>query len=183
MPIKLLCKLRHWAENPLTQHLTLAVNVSARQFGQSDFVELVCRVLEETGAKATLLKIELTESLVLQDITDTIEKMDTLKLLGIHFSIDDFGTGHSSLSYLKRLPISQLKIDRSFVREIDTNRSDAIIAQTIIGMANNFGFNVIAEGVETEEQRVCLERYGCTSYQGYLFSKPVPLVDFEKLVK
>lgn len=177
-------QLKIWAENPLTQHLTLAVNVSARQFGQSDFVELVCRVLEETGAKATLLKIELTESLVLQDITDTIKKMDALKLLGIRFSIDDFGTGHSSLSYLKRLPISQLKIDQSFVREIDTNQSDAIIAKTIIGMANNFGFNVIAEGVETEAQRLCLESYGCTSYQGYLFGKPVPLVDFEKkLVK
>jgi diguanylate cyclase (GGDEF)-like protein/PAS domain S-box-containing protein len=176
-------QLKIWAENPLTQHLTLAVNVSARQFGQSDFVELVCQVLEETGAQATLLKIELTESLVLQDITDTIEKMDALKLLGIRFSIDDFGTGHSSLSYLKRLPISQLKIDQSFVREIDTNQSDAIIAKTIIGMANNFGFNVIAEGVETEAQRVCLENYGCTSYQGYLFSKPVTLLDFEKLVK
>jgi EAL domain-containing protein (putative c-di-GMP-specific phosphodiesterase class I) len=109
--------------------------------------------------------------------------MDALKLLGIRFSIDDFGTGHSSLSYLKRLPISQLKIDQSFVREIDTNQSDAIIAKTIIGMANNFGFNVIAEGVETEAQRVCLENYGCTSYQGYLFSKPVTLLDFEKLVK
>jgi EAL domain-containing protein (putative c-di-GMP-specific phosphodiesterase class I) len=176
-------QLKIWEENPLTQHLILAVNVSARQFGQSDFVELVCRVLEETRAKATLLKIELTESLVLQDVTDTIEKMDALKLLGIRFSIDDFGTGHSSLSYLKRLPISQLKIDQSFVREVDTNQSDAIIAQTIIGMANNFGFNVIAEGVETEAQRACLERKGCLTYQGYLFSKPVPLADFEKLVK
>ena len=175
-------QLKTWEANPLTQHLILAVNVSARQFGQSDFVEQVCRVLEETGAKATQLKIELTESLVLKDIADTIEKMEALKLLGISFSIDDFGTGYSSLGYLKRLPINQLKIDQSFVREIDTNHSDAIIAQTIIGMANNFGFNVIAEGVETEAQRACLERHGCSTFQGYLFSKPVPLAEFEKLV-
>ena len=175
-------QLKIWEENPLTNHLILAVNVSARQFGQSDFVEQVCRVLEETGAKATLLKIELTESLVLQDVTNTVEKMDALKLLGICFSIDDFGTGYSSLSYLKKLPISQLKIDRSFVSEIDTNQSDAIIVKTIIDMANNFGFNVIAEGVETETQRACLELHGCLIYQGYLFSKPVPIVEFEKLI-
>jgi diguanylate cyclase (GGDEF)-like protein/PAS domain S-box-containing protein len=175
-------QLKIWEQNPLTNNLTLAVNVSARQFGQSDFVEQVCMLLNETGANATLLKIELTESLVLQDIAETIEKMEALKLLGIRFSIDDFGTGYSSLSYLKRLPISQLKIDRSFVREIHTNQGDAIIAQTIIGMANNFGFNVIAEGVETEAQRVCLEQIGCFNFQGYLFSKPVPLVEFEKLI-
>lgn len=175
-------QLKLWEENPLARNLTLAVNVNARQFGQSDFVGQVCKVLEETGAKATLLKIELTESLVLHDITDTIEKMEALKLLGICFSIDDFGTGYSSLSYLKRLPINQLKIDRSFVQDIDTDQSDAIIAQTIIGMANNLGFNVIAEGVETEAQRACLENQGCLTYQGYLFSKPVPLLDFEKLV-
>ena len=177
------CKqLKSWEKTPLTQHLTLAVNMSARQFRQSDFVEQVCRVLEETGAKATLLKIELTESLVLHDVADTIQKMEALKLLGIHFSIDDFGTGYSSLSYLKRLPINQLKIDQSFVRDIDTNQSDAIIVQTIIGMAKNFGFNVIAEGVETKAQRDCLERHGCMTYQGYLFSKPLLLIEFEKLI-
>jgi len=175
-------QLKLWEKNPLTCNLTLAVNVSARQFSQSEFVEQVCTVLEESGAKATLLKIELTESLVLHDISDTIEKMEALKLLGIHFSIDDFGTGYSSLSYLKRLPINQLKIDRSFVRDIDTDQSDAVIAQTIIGMANTLGFNVIAEGVETESQRACLEKQGCLTYQGYLFSHPISLLDFEKLV-
>lgn len=175
-------QLKLWEENPLARNLSLAVNVSARQFSQSEFVEQVSKALEETGAKATLLKIELTESLVLNDITDTIEKMEALKLLGIRFSIDDFGTGYSSLSYLKRLPINQLKIDRSFVQDIVTDKSDAVIAQTIIGMANTLGFNVIAEGVETEEQRACLESQGCLTYQGYLFSKPVPLPDFEKLV-
>jgi diguanylate cyclase (GGDEF)-like protein/PAS domain S-box-containing protein len=175
-------QLKEWEGSSLTHHLTLAVNVSARQFAQSDFVEQICNVLKKTGAKATLLKIELTESLVVQDISSTIEKMEALKLLGIHFSLDDFGTGYSSLSYLKRLPINQLKIDRSFVRDIDTSPNDAAIAQTIIGMAKTLGFNVIAEGVETEAQRACLEGQGCNTYQGYLFSKPVPLVEFEKLV-
>jgi diguanylate cyclase (GGDEF)-like protein/PAS domain S-box-containing protein len=175
-------QLKLWEVNPLTRSLTIAVNVSARQFGQSDFVEQVCKVLEDTGSKASLLKIELTESLIIQDIAKTIKKMELLKLLGISFSIDDFGTGYSSLSYLKRLPINQLKIDRSFVRDIDTDPNDAVIAHTIIGMANTLGFNVIAEGVESEAQRVCLETQGCTSYQGYLFSKPVPLVEFEQQV-
>jgi diguanylate cyclase (GGDEF)-like protein/PAS domain S-box-containing protein len=175
-------QLKLWRENPITQDFILSVNVSARQFGQSDFVEQVCKVLDDTGASASQLRIELTESLVLQDINDTIEKMEALKLLGIRFSIDDFGTGYSSLSYLKRLPISQLKIDRSFVRDIDTDQNDAAIAQTIIAMANSLGFHVIAEGVETEAQRACLEKQGCLTYQGYLFSKPVPLPSFENLV-
>lgn len=176
-------QLKLWEQNPATANMAIAVNVSAKQFGQSDFVEQVCAILDETGARASLLKIELTESLVLLDIVKTIEKMESLKLLGIRFAIDDFGTGHSSLSYLKRLPISQLKIDRSFVSEIETNQSDAIIAKIIISMANTFGFNVIAEGVETEAQRACLEAHGCFTYQGYLFSKPLPLPEFEQLVK
>ena len=175
-------QLKLWEKNPLTENLVLAVNVSARQFGQSDFVGQVCKVLEETGARASQLKIELTESLVIQDITATVEKMEALKLLGIRFSIDDFGTGYSSLSYLKRLPISQLKIDRSFVRDIDTDQNDAVIAQTIIAMASSLGFHVIAEGVETEAQRACLEKQGCLTYQGYLFSMPIPVQDFESLI-
>jgi diguanylate cyclase (GGDEF)-like protein/PAS domain S-box-containing protein len=182
MLVNVCMQLKTWEANPMTQSLTLSVNVSARQFSQPDFVEQVCKVLERTGAKATRLKIELTESLVLDDVADTIEKMKALKLLGVNFSIDDFGTGYSSLSYLKKLPINQLKIDQNFVREIDTDHSDAIIVQTIIGMAHNFGFNVIAEGVETKAQRDCLVRYGCNAFQGYLFSKPVPLEDFEKLI-
>jgi len=175
-------QLKAWEANHLTNHLSLSINVSAREFGQPDFVEQVCKVLDETCAKASLLKIEITESLLIKDINDTIKKMESLKLLGIRFSVDDFGTGYSSLSYLKKLPISQLKIDRSFVQEIDTNENDAIIAQTIIGMANNLGISVIAEGVETEEQRSCLESYRCATYQGFLFSKPVPLEEFESLV-
>jgi len=177
------CKqLKSWEANPQTCQLQLSVNVSARQFIQPDFVELVYKVLDETGAKGTLLKLELTESLMLHDVEDTINKMTALSSLGIHFSIDDFGTGYSSLSYLTRLPISQLKIDQSFVLTIDTNPNDAIVVQTIIGMANNLGLNVIAEGVETESQRACLEKYGCTFYQGYLFSKAVSLAEFEKMV-
>jgi diguanylate cyclase (GGDEF)-like protein/PAS domain S-box-containing protein len=175
-------QLKLWELTPATAHMAIAVNVSAKQFGQTDFVEQVCAILDETGAKASLLKIELTESLMLVDTVKTIEKMQSLKLLGIRFSIDDFGTGYSSLSYLKKLPISQLKIDRSFVYEIDINQSDAIIAKTIIGMADSFGFNVIAEGVETEAQRACLESHGCFTYQGYLFSKPLPLSEFEQLM-
>jgi len=175
-------QLKLWEQSPATAHIAIAVNVSAKQFGQADFVEQICAILDETGAKASLLKVELTESLVLLDVVKTIKKMESLKLLGISFAIDDFGTGYSSLSYLKKLPISQLKIDRSFVNEIDTNQSDAIIAKTIIGMANTFGFSVIAEGVETEAQRVCLEAHGCFTYQGYLFSKPLPLRKFEQFV-
>lgn len=175
-------QLKEWENNPTTRDLILAVNVSARQFSQASFFLDICSVLEETGANASNLKLELTESSVLQNVVSTIEKMEALKLLGIHFAIDDFGTGHSSLSYLTKLPISQLKIDRSFVRNINTEKNDAVLVQTIIGMAKNLGLNVIAEGVETEEQRICLQNYDCNHYQGFLFSKPVTLVEFKKLL-
>jgi len=175
-------QLNEWANDPLTKDLHLAVNVSPRQFSEPDFVNQLCRMLVQTGADANLLKLELTESMILRNVTDTIEKMRTLKLLGIRFSMDDFGTGYSSLSYLKKLPLTQLKIDRSFVRDIITDPSDAVMVQTIIGMADNLGLKVIAEGVETEEQRTCLERQGCFAYQGYLFGKPIPLDEFERLI-
>jgi diguanylate cyclase (GGDEF)-like protein/PAS domain S-box-containing protein len=175
-------QLKAWESHPATRELTLAVNVSAKQFGLPNFVELVCEVLEDSGARATHLKLELTESLMLHNIKDAAKKMEALKLLGIDISIDDFGTGHSSLSYLKKLPIDQLKIDQTFVRDIDTDQCDMAIAKTIIDMAQTFGFDVIAEGVETETQRNILKAYGCLSYQGYFFSKPVPLESFEKLI-
>jgi EAL domain-containing protein (putative c-di-GMP-specific phosphodiesterase class I) len=175
-------QLKDWEDNPLTQDLQLAVNVSARQFSQPGFVKKICKILVDTGANAKLLKLELTESLVMHNVAETIEKMHTLKLLGIQFSMDDFGTGYSSLSYLKKLPLYQLKIDQSFVRDLITDQNDAAIIQTIIGMAHNLGLNVIAEGVETEDQRVCLEHHGCLAYQGYLYSKPIPLVEFESLL-
>jgi len=172
-------QLAAWSGQPVAEHFLLSVNVSARQFRQPDFVAMVERILLETGIDPQRLKLELTESLVLHNVQDTIAKMKALNLRGIHFSMDDFGTGYSSLSHLTHLPIQQLKIDRSFVRHIASNHNDAVIAQTIIGMANNLGVAVIAEGVEDEEQRACLERLGCPSYQGYLFGRPMPLCEFE----
>ena len=158
-----------------------SVNVSARQFRQPDFIAVVGKILAQTGVDPQRLKLELTESLVLHNIVDTIDKMKALNRQGIHFSMDDFGTGYSSLAHLASLPIQQLKIDKSFVRNIASNHNDAVVVQTIIGMAHNLGVAVIAEGVETQEQRACLERFGCHAYQGYLFGKPMPLREFEKL--
>lgn len=176
-------QLKEWEHSSLARDLILSINVSARQFRQPDFVEKVQTVLAQTDADPTLLKIELTESLVLDNVADTIDKMQALKKAGIKFAMDDFGTGQSSLMYLKRLPLDQLKIDQSFVRDIATDSSDAIIVQTIIGMAKNLGLEIIAEGVETEAQRDFLQSNGCRAYQGFLFSKPVPLLEFERLLK
>ena len=175
-------QIKLWELNSQAQHLQLAVNVSALQFRQTNFVELVSEILEKTAINPSRLKLELTESLVLENVDDTIIKIQILKKLGIHFSMDDFGTGYSSLSYLSRLPLDQLKIDQSFVSNIGTKASDAVIVQTIIGMAKNLDMEVIAEGVETEEQRHFLELNGCAQYQGYLFSKPVPIEAFEALL-
>lgn len=176
-------QLRMWQDYPLTRDLTLAVNVSAKQFRQPNFVAQVQRALWETGAKASRLKLELTESVVLENVEDTINKMRELKLLGVSFSMDDFGTGYSSLQYLKQLPLDQIKIDQSFVRDIASDPNDAAIVQTIVAMTEKLGFNVIAEGVETQAQLEFLEQCGCRAYQGYLFSKPVPLEDFETLLR
>lgn len=172
-------QLKAWELDQNFSHLQLAVNVSACQFRQPDFVEQVCTLLAKTAIDPDMLKLELTESLVLDDINETILKMQALKKVGLHFSMDDFGTGYSSLAYLTQLPLDQLKIDQSFVRNVAVKSSDAVIVQTIIGMATNLGIDVIAEGVETEEQRNFLECNGCFTYQGYLFGKPVPVEDFE----
>jgi len=174
-------QLKHWQNDNLLRHLSLAVNVSAKQFRQPDFVTQVQRTLLEEGAKSTHLKLELTESSVLENVDDTIAKMRELKLHGVSFSMDDFGTGYSSLQYLKRLPLDQIKIDQSFVRDITTDPNDAAIVQAIIAMTQALGLNVIAEGVETEAQREFLDRHGCHDFQGYLFSKPLPLDQFEQL--
>jgi diguanylate cyclase (GGDEF)-like protein/PAS domain S-box-containing protein len=176
-------QLMAWQDKALTRELTLAVNVSARQFRQHDFVDQVQRVLQESGAKASLLKLELTESVVLENVEDTIAKMRALKALGVSFSMDDFGTGYSSLQYLKRLPLDQIKIDQSFVRDIATDPNDAAIVQTIIAMTGALGLSVIAEGVETEEQLEFLNLRGCQAFQGYFFSKPVPLDQFEGILR
>ncbi len=172
-------QLKSWQQHAHTRNLSLAVNVSARQFRKPEFVDQVRRILLETGVRPSLLKLELTESTVLLDVEDTIAKMRELKLLGISFSMDDFGTGYSSLQYLKRLPLDQIKIDQSFVRDIATDPNDAAIVQTIIAMTEALGLNVIAEGVETEAQQEFLELRGCHSFQGYLFGHPMPLEEFE----
>ncbi len=172
-------QLKAWQGKAQTRDLTLAVNVSAKQFRQADFVARVQRALQESGAKPSHLKLELTESMVLENVDDTIAKMRELKLLGVSFSMDDFGTGYSSLQYLKQLPLDQIKIDRSFVRDIASDANDAAIVQTIIAMSDALGLNVIAEGVETQAQHEFLDEHGCHAFQGYLFGKPLPLAQFE----
>ena len=176
-------QLKIWEADPLTHDLQLAVNVSARQFHQPDFVEQVRQTLRIHAVTPGLLKLELTESLVLDNIDDAIVKIQALREVGVRISMDDFGTGYSSLSYLTQLPLDQLKIDQSFVRNIGVKHSDAVIVQTIIGMAHNLGMEVIAEGVETENQRAFLEQHGCALCQGYLFGRPVPIESFEARLK
>ncbi|RQO84130.1 EAL domain-containing protein [Acidovorax sp. FJL06] len=165
--------LASWQNDPARARLTMAVNVSSRQFRHASFVDDVARVLAITGAPSSQLKLELTESLLVEDMETTIATMEALRSYGVGFSLDDFGTGYSSLSYLKRMPLSQLKIDQSFVRDLLTDPNDAAIVDTIIGLSRSLGLEVIAEGVETPEQRALLARAGCQLYQGYLFSRPL----------
>ena len=176
-------QLAQWAHQPNTAHLSLAVNVSANQLHQADFVEQVMTVLARTGASPQRLKLELTESLLVSNVENTIAKMAALKAHGVDFSMDDFGTGYSSLSSLKRLPLGQLKIDQGFVRGILVDPNDAAIAKMVIALAESMGLAVIAEGVEIEAQREFLADLGCHAYQGYLFSRPLPLDEFEAFVK
>ncbi|EXI81832.1 MAG: Bacteriophytochrome cph2 [Candidatus Accumulibacter sp. BA-94] len=161
----------------------MAVNVSARQFRQADFVDQLAAILRHSGAEPTRLKLELTESLVLDNVADTITKMNAIKRLGVTFSMDDFGTGYSSLSYLTRLPLDQIKIDRAFVNRLPDNQSDAVIAQTIVTMGRSLGLKVVAEGVENEAQYRFLDSHGCDGYQGYLFSRPLASDDFARFLK
>ncbi|MHB1115469.1 bifunctional diguanylate cyclase/phosphodiesterase [Sideroxydans sp.] len=171
-----------WAGDPRMAALTMAVNVSAHQFAMHDFVDHLGSILQRHGVEPHKLKLELTEGVVLNDITDVVEKMRKLKELGVQLSLDDFGTGYSSLSYLKKLPLDQLKIDQSFVRDITLDPSDAGMVQSIIDMAKNFKHDVIAEGVETEAQLSFLKHHACMAYQGFFFSKPVPLDELERLI-
>ena len=163
-----------WQGIPGCERLQMSVNVSARQFRQPDFVARAVTIVQQTGVKAHLLKLELTESLVLDDVADSIAKMHELRTKGVRFSMDDFGTGHSSLAYLTRLPLDQLKIDQSFVRNLGERHTDDVIVQTIIGMARTLDLEVIAEGVENESQRDLLASYGCHLYQGYFYGRPMP---------
>ncbi|BEU98389.1 EAL domain-containing protein [Acidovorax sp. DW039] len=167
-------QLARWGQQATTSHWTVSVNVSAQEFKHPDFVAQVWQALKEAGASPQQLKIELTESLLLQDVEDSIAKMRALREQGVGFSLDDFGTGYSSLSYLKRLPLDQLKIDQSFVRDVLTDPNDAAIACTIVALAQSLGLDVVAEGVETEGQREFLLRNGCHRFQGYLFGRPGP---------
>lgn len=176
-------QLARWSTDPATERLTIAINVSALQMRQKTFVEEVRAIVEQTGANPHRLKIELTESTLVSNVDDLIAKMDKLKTIGIGFSLDDFGTGYSSLSYLKRLPLDQLKIDRSFVKDILVDPNDAAIAQMIIALSKSLGLSVIAEGVETEEQYAFLAQHGQLNYQGYLFGRPLPPGDFESLAR
>lgn len=176
-------QLKAWQRDSHTRHLALAVNVSAVQLHKTDFVAQVQATIQRHGINPVLLKLELTESTLLKNIEDTITTMNALKEIGVQFALDDFGTGYSSLQYLKRLPLDQIKIDRSFVRDIASDSSDREIVGTIIAMAQNLYLDVIAEGVETEEQKQFLLGNGCTQFQGYLFGKPVPIEQFEAALK
>jgi len=176
-------QLAVWARQPEMSHLTIAVNISAHQLNHEGFVDQVLMALELSGADPARLKLELTESLLLNNVEEIIGKMTALKAKGVGFSLDDFGTGYSSLSYLKRLPLDQLKIDQSFVRDILADPNDAAIAKMIVVLAESMGLVVIAEGVETEAQRDILAQHGCHAYQGYLFSRPLTLDDFESFIK
>jgi len=175
-------QLKAWQKNTLTRNLILSVNISAKQFLQTDFVEQMKAVLQRNAVDPSLLKLELTEGMLLDNVSEIVAAMDALNAVGVKFSLDDFGTGYSSLQYLKQLPLDQLKIDRSFIRDLADNNSDKAIVRTIIAMARSLNLDVIAEGVETEAQKNLLKKKGCTNFQGYLFGKPVPIEQFEALL-
>jgi diguanylate cyclase (GGDEF)-like protein/PAS domain S-box-containing protein len=176
-------QLAAWAGDPEMAQLDLAVNVSPLQFSQPDFVHQILETLARTGANPRKLKLELTESLLVRNIEDTIAKMTALKAEGVGFALDDFGTGYSSLYYLKRLPLDWIKIDQSFIREVLANPHDATIVRAIILLAKSMGLKVIAEGVETEAQRIFLSKHGCGAYQGFLVSPPLPSDQFRELMR
>ena len=175
-------QLARWAEVPELSHLTVAINVSARQFRESDFVHDVTAAVRQTGIDPNLLKLELTESQLALNMQEIIASMVELSNLGIRFSLDDFGTGYSSMTYLKLLPLDQLKIDRSFIRDLLTDPNDAAIASIIIALSQSLGLTTVAEGVETREQKKALLNMGCTLFQGYLFSVPLAAKDFERFL-
>jgi EAL domain-containing protein (putative c-di-GMP-specific phosphodiesterase class I) len=169
--------LTTWTDD-LTRDLQLAVNVGAHELSSADFVAIIERILAETGADPSRLVLELTEHVMLADIDRVVDTMHRLKKIGVQFALDDFGTGYSSLSYLKRLPFDTLKIDRSFVRDIETDPNDREIIQTILNIARSMKISVVAEGVETNMQALLLRQFGCHAFQGYLYAKPKALGDF-----
>jgi EAL domain-containing protein (putative c-di-GMP-specific phosphodiesterase class I) len=180
MVLRLACEqLVRWSHHASTRGLSISVNVSARQFRQPDFVADVLGTLAETGAQAGLLKLELTESLLLGDVEDTAQRMGLLQQQGVGFALDDFGTGYSSLSYLKRLPLAQIKIDQGFVRDVLADPNDAAIVRTILALAKSMDLQVVAEGVESTSQLAFLKLHGCDGFQGYLFGRPCTAEQFE----
>lgn len=175
-------QLARWSAAPHSAHLTVAVNISIRQLMEDNFVRDTLAIIADTGADAGCLKLEVTESMVIEGVEETIAKMEALRRHGVRFLLDDFGTGYSSLAYLKRLPLEQLKIDRSFVRDILVDPNDASIARSIVALAQALGLSIIAEGVETAAQRDKLLELGCPRFQGYLYGRPMPVADFDDLV-
>ena len=173
-------QIKIWQQHEATRHLTLSVNVSVIQFQAPDFVELIRAVVTRHGIEPTRLMLELTESIMVKNVTETISKISELKTLGISTSLDDFGTGYSSLQYLKKLPLAQLKIDQSFVHGMLDDDREKSIVHTIVVLAQSMGMDVIAEGVETQEQYQLLLTEGCVKFQGYLFGRPQPLGQFEQ---
>jgi EAL domain-containing protein (putative c-di-GMP-specific phosphodiesterase class I) len=172
--------LRNLAADESTRSISLSVNISANQLNREGFVATVERAARESGANPRLLTLELTEHMMLADIEAVSDTMRRLKALGVKFALDDFGTGYSSLSYLKQLPIDTLKIDQSFIRDLENDPSDRVIVQTILNIARSLQLSVIAEGVETYIQALLLRQLGCHAYQGYLFARPMPLAEFRE---
>ena len=174
------CKqIKLWEKKFISQ-MKMSVNVSVKQFQEENFYTMIAETLYDVGVSGSLLKLELTESIIVNNVQASIAKIEAIRSLGIGFSLDDFGTGYSSLSYLKRLPLDELKIDQSFVRDIISDSNDAMLVRTIIDVAHNFDLHVIAEGVENEEQLSFLKESGCKMFQGYLFGKPMPHEEIER---
>jgi EAL domain-containing protein (putative c-di-GMP-specific phosphodiesterase class I) len=176
-------QLARWRRDPALRSLSLSVNVSPKQFQQPHFVSLVVDILEASGADPTRLKLEITESLLLDDLDRVTETIAQLKARGIRLSLDDFGTGFSSLGYLRSLPVDELKIDQSFVRDLPTGSSNAAIVRTITTLGQSLGLDVIAEGVETDAARRFLGSHGCNRYQGFHFAKPMPIDELERFIR
>ena len=176
-------QLRRWADHPALRDVSLAVNISPLQLYQLDFVEETLAAIRQTGADPNRLKLEITESLLLESVEIAIARIKALREQCVRFSLDDFGTGYSSLSYLSQLPLDQLKIDQSFVQGCSTDSGARMITRSIVTLGTNLGLGVIAEGVETQEQLSYLKECGCGLYQGYLLSKPLPIEEFLALVE
>jgi EAL domain-containing protein (putative c-di-GMP-specific phosphodiesterase class I) len=176
-------QLKRWENDPMAHHLILAINISPNQFAREDFVDQITQAIDHHNINPDKLKLEITEGILVKDMRSAIEKMQLLKQKGLRISLDDFGTGYSSLTYLKHLPLNQLKIDRSFVMHVDADPADQAIAKTIVTLGETLGLNVIAEGVETKAQLETLVACGCHLFQGYYFSKPLLIEDFEQYLQ